>query len=229
MLNFQQKEKNMKKYFDVLKLCPLFCGIAEDELLPMLSCLGARVSGFDRHASIISEGDEAKFFGVVISGNVRIEQVDYFGNRSIVGRASTGDLFGESFACASVAFMPVNVVCEDASSILLLDNSRVMNPCSNVCSFHRQLIYNLMKIMAMKNLAFHQKIEITSKRTTREKLLAYLMSEAKRTGKSSFEIPFDRQSLADYLAVDRSGLSAEISKLRTEGLIESRRSFFKLL
>ena len=86
-----------------------------------------------------------------------------------------------------------------------------------------------MKDLAIKNLIFHQKIEITSKRTTREKLMTYLMFCAKREGSSSFDIPFDRQELADYLEVERSGLSAEISKLREEGILKSDKNHFELL
>ena len=113
--------------------------------------------------------------------------------------------------------------------VMLIDSSRIISPCSNACGFHTKLIFNLLQIMARKNLGFHQKIEITSKRTTREKLMAYLLAQAKLHQKNSFEIPFDRQTLADYLEVDRSGLSAEISKLRKEGVLECHRSRFTLL
>ena len=100
---------------------------------------------------------------------------------------------------------------------------------SNSCDFHNKLIFNLLKVVAAKNLLFNQKMEITSRRTTREKLLAYLNAQAKQHGSNSFTIPYDRQELADYLEVDRSGLSAEISKLRREGVLESQRSQFTLL
>ena len=91
------------------------------------------------------------------------------------------------------------------------------------------MIYNLLKVVAEKNIIFHEKIEITSKRTTREKLMTYLQIQAKKEGNSTFDIPFDRQDLADYLEVERSGLSVEISKLRKEGRIENYRNTFKLL
>ena len=86
-----------------------------------------------------------------------------------------------------------------------------------------------MRDLAEKTVLFHERIEITSKRTTREKLLAYLLAASRRTGSASFTIPFDRQQLADYLEVDRSGLSAEISKLRREGVLDSKKSYFRLL
>ena len=94
--------------------------------------------------------------------------------------------------------------------------------------FHNQLIFNLLKVVAAKNLAFHQKIEITSKRTTRDKLLTYLQIQAEAAGSSRFTITYDRQELADYLEVDRSGLSVEISRLRKEGVIDCHKNNFTL-
>ena len=87
----------------------------------------------------------------------------------------------------------------------------------------------MMKNLAVKNIQFHQKIEVTSKRSTREKLMAYLMLCAKKAGSNSFDIPFDRQELADFLGVERSGLSVEISKLKKEGIIDADKKHFELL
>ena len=113
--------------------------------------------------------------------------------------------------------------------VMLIEADHILHTCNNNCGFHQQLIFNLMKDLATKTIVFHQRIEITSKRSTREKLMTYLMMRAKEAGSNAFEIPFDRQELADYLEVDRSGLSAEIGKLRREGVLDSEKNFFKLL
>ena len=91
------------------------------------------------------------------------------------------------------------------------------------------MIYNLMRDMARKNIMVYSKLEITGKRSTREKILAYLAHMEKQSGSNEFDIPFDRQELADYLEVDRSGLSAEISKLKREGVIDCHKNHFVLL
>ena len=91
------------------------------------------------------------------------------------------------------------------------------------------MIYNLVHDLAGKSIALHQRIKIVSKRTTRDKLMEYLMTKAAECGKSSFEIPYDRQELADYLEVDRSGLSVEIGKLKREGIIENQKRYFKII
>ena len=219
----------MEKYLPLLRACPLFDKIGDEHLMTMLHCLGAKVDFYDKKYTIIAEGIPATYIGVVLSGAVQIMQVDYYGNRSILGGAEPGELFGEAFACAEVKNMPVTIFASEPSEIMLINCSHILHTCENNCGFHQQLIFNLMKVMAMKTIGLHQRIEVTSKRSTREKLVAYLMAQAKRTGSSRFQIPYDRQALADYLEVDRSGLSAEIGKLTKEGVLISRKNYFELL
>ena len=219
----------MKKYLEILKKCPLFYGIEDNDLLRMLSCLGAKVECFDKKYTVMSEGNSAKYVGIVLSGSVHIVQNDYYGNRSILSTVEPSEAFCEAFACADINRLPVTVVADEECEIMFIDSEHILHTCSNNCGFHQNLIFNLMKDLAQKVIMLHQKAEVLSKRSTREKLMAYLMSQAKRTGKDSFEIPFDRQELADYLGVERSGLSVEISRLKAEGIIESNKNKFKLL
>lgn len=219
----------MKEFLPVLEKCALFDGIRKEDLSVMLSCLGARVSRYKKNQIIFAEGDEAKFVGIVLAGSAQIVKEDFHGDRSIVSRVGPGELFAESFACADVAAMPVSVVAAEDCAVMLIDSRRITVSCSNACAFHSKTIYNLLRVVASRNLEFHQKMEITGKRTTREKLMAYLMAQAKQAGSNSFTIPYDRQALADYLQVERSAMSAEISKLRADGILESKRNHFTLL
>lgn len=216
----------MINFLKILRRCPLFRDIDDENLIPMLSCLGARKQFYRKNEVIFAEGCAAKSFGILLSGEVQIVRVDYYGNRSLVGRAGAAELFGEAFACAEVEALPVDVIASEDCEVLLIDVHRVTQTCCNACDFHNKIIYNLMKIVAAKNLMFHRKLEIISGRTTRDKLMNYLLLEAKHVGSNTFEIPYDRQELADYLEVDRSGLSAEISKLRREGVLESEKNRF---
>ena len=229
MLKIQQKEKNLKKYLEILKKCPLFYDIEDENLIKMLTCLGAKTDFFDKKYTVFAEGTPAKYVGVVLSGSVQVVQIDYYGNRSILSEIGASQVFGEAFACAETEMLPVSVVANEPSEIMLIDCSHILHTCSNNCGFHQQLIFNLMKDLAEKTITFHQKMEITSRRTTREKLMAYLMMQSKTAQSKCFYIPFDRQELADYLDVDRSGLSVEISKLKSEGIIENSKNHFVLL
>jgi len=219
----------MKKYFEILKKCPLFFGIDEADLEKMLTCLGAKIETYGKKFTVFPEGIPVKHIGIVLSGSVQVIQIDYFGNRNILGTFESSQIFAEAFACAETKSIPVSIIANEESEIMLLDASHILYTCSNGCSFHHQLIFNLMRDLANKTIMFHQRIEITSKRTTREKLLSFLASEAKRQNKNEFDIAYDRQELSDYLEVERSGLSAEISKLRNEGIIENNKRHFKLL
>ncbi len=229
MLKFQQKVIFLEKYIKILKECNLFDNIEEKHIDKMLTCLGTKIISFEKKYTIFAEGTPAKYIGIMLSGTAQIFQVDYNGNRTILSSIENGEVFAEAFACAEVESLPVTIIANEPCEVMLIDSNRVLYTCSNNCDFHRQLIFNLMKNLATKSLQFHQKIEITSKRTTREKLLTYLSLHSKKVGKKSFTIPFDRQELADYLEVERSGLSMEISKLKKDGIINSHKNHFELL
>lgn len=219
----------MKKFLNILKKCPLFYGIDDDHLIKMLTCLGARIEFFDKKYTIFAEGTPAKYIGIVLSGSVQMIQIDYYGNRSILAEIGESHIFAEAFACSETPALPVSVIANEPCEIMFIDCNHILHTCTNNCGFHQQLIFNLMKELATKTIAFHKRIEITSKRSTREKLLTYLAIYAKEVGSNSFDIPFDRQELADYLEVERSGLSAEIGKLKKEGILDNQKNHFVLL
>lgn len=219
----------MKKYFDVLKKCPLFNGIKAENLSEMLICLSAKEKSFKKGDTVLAEGDSASSFGIVLQGSVQLIRIDYYGNRSILASIGSGQLFGEAFACAGLEAMPIDITAQEDTVILLIDAFSISHPCKKACSFHSQLILNLLNIVSRKNLLLHQKIEITSKRSTREKLLTYLFIQAKQAESNTFSIPYNRQELSDYLGVDRSGLSAQISKLRREKVLKCKGKVFTLM
>lgn len=219
----------MEKYLKILQKCPLFAQIDDKDLITMLGCLGAQVKTFEKKHTIFSEGNPATYIGIMLSGSAQIVRIDYYGNRSILSSVGPSEIFAEAFACAGLSSLPVTIIATEPCEVMLIDSNHIIRTCANNCGFHQQLIYNLMQDLASKIVTFQQKAEITSKRSTREKLLAYLALQAKKANCDSFDIPFDRQELADYLEVDRSGLSVEISKLRREGIIENHRKHFVLL
>ena len=219
----------MKEYLPILQDCPLFDGVAPENITGMMGCLGTKLANVEKGEFVFREGDSTVFMGIVLEGSVDLVREDFYGNRSIVATVEKGQLFGESYAFADATERPVSVVAKAKSAILLLDSRRITSCCSNACAFHNQVIFNLLRLVATKNLLLHQKIDVTTKRSTREKLMTYLLIQAKRQGSNTITIPYDRQALADYLDVDRSGLSAEIGKLRREGVLESEKNRFCLL
>ena len=208
----EEKEKNMN--------CELFDGIEGEELEKMLKCLSARRVKMERGQTLFAEGEAAGQVGVVLSGAVQIRQTDLFGNQTILAHLTKGGIFGEAFACAGVARYPVDAVCQSAGEALLLE--RVPSPCAQPCPAHSRLIGNMITVLAEKNVRLMDKNRILSRRSTREKLLAYLDIQARAASSREFELPFSRQELADYLCVERSAMTVELMKLDREGLIRVR-------
>ena len=219
----------MEKYFEIIKQCFLFDGIVDSNLNILLDCLKAVRRTYKKNELVFSAGDTVRYVGVILSGSVHILQEDYWGNRTILAHIPPGGLFGEAFSCAEMDSLPVSVIAAEKSEILLIDCRRIIITCSSACVFHMALIKNMIKLLAQKTIMLTQKMEIITHRTTRERLLAYLSSQAIKTGKSRFTIPFNRQQLADYLSVERSAMSAELSHMQSDGLIRTDRSEFELL
>ena len=217
----------MEEYFSLL--CPLFAGISQEYLSPMLRCLGGREKAVPKGSPVFLEGEPATHMGVVLTGTVQVVQQDYYGNRNVLSVLQPGDTFGEVFACAGLDALPVSVLAAVESRVLLLDCRRIMTLCPRTCGFHNRLIQNLVRVMAAKNLNLFRKINDTAPKSIRGRLLSYLSYQVVKQGGYKFEIPFNRQQLADYLGVDRSGLSAELGRLRREGILTFHKNYFSLL
>lgn len=214
---------------EALSRCRLFDGAEISSIPSMLKCLNADVKAYSKGETIFSEGGKAGLIGVVLSGTVQIFRNDYYGNRNLLALAEEGELFAEAYACAGVEALPVSVVAVSECKILLINSKKIIMPENDACKFHYMIINNLLKIVSMKNIMLNEKGEIMSKRTTKEKLMAYFSACAKKCGSPEFDIPLNRQELADYLCVERSAMSAEIGKLKKEGKISCNRSHIKLL
>ena len=219
----------MENYFEIVKQCPLFVGIEAHHLSALLYCLLAVEKTIAQNEFVFTAGDPVRSVGVVLSGSVHILQQDYWGKQTILSRVDTGSLFGEAFSCAEIMHLPVSVQAAEKTSLLLIDYKRIITTCSSACVFHAALIANMMKLIAQKNIQLTQKMEIIAHRTTRDRLLSYLSTQAIKVGSHCFTIPFNRQQLADFLSVERSAMSAELSRMQTEGIIRTNKSEFELL
>ena len=219
----------MEEYFDFISKHALFEGIAPEELRSLLGCLSARVAVYPKDAPVFLEGDPAGSIGFVLEGAVEIVHDDFYGNRSLLTVAEAGELFGEGFACAGLDTMPVSGYAISDCKLMWLECRKMLTVCSNACRFHGALIQNLLQVVAHHNLLLSQKIRIMSQKTTRDKLMLYLLEQAKQKGSAEFTIPLSRQALADYLGVERSAMSATLSRLRDEGALEFHKNYFRLL
>lgn len=208
---------------------PLFLGIAEDELDQLLECMRAKKKKYYKNEYIYMSESPVKDIGIVLSGKVGIIREDIFGHRDIIGISGPGELFAEAFVCAELPLMPVSVVASEDTEVAFIEYDRVFTVCEKSCSFHSSLIKNMMHILAHKNINLSNKINCLSQGTLREKILSYLNMEASKCDCDTFEIPFSRQELADYLSVNRSALSRELAHMKEEGLIKYNRNRFSII
>lgn len=219
----------MDIFLKVLLGCPLFHKINETELKSLLVCLSATQKHYKKSQPIFRAGESVQTVGIVLTGNVHVVQEDFWGNRSILANVEAGGLFGESFSCAETEKIPVGVIAVQTSEILWIDYRKIVTTCSSSCVFHTTLIQNMLRILAQKNVLLTEKMELLTRRTTREKLLAYLSAQAQRAGSAEFSIPFNRQELAEYLSVDRSAMSNALSKMQKEGVLRYQKNQFELV
>ena len=218
----------MKDFSSVIRASQLFSGISEEELAAMLACLNAEKRYFPRDTFVLRAGDTAESIGLVLSGSVLIIQEDIWGNRNILSKAGPGQTFAAAFACAPGSLLNVSVIAETPVIAMFLNVKRILNICSSACSHHNRIIRNLLSELAEKNLRFSEKLTHMGQRSTRAKLMSYFSAEAQRLGKYEFDISFSRQQLADYLGVERSGLSLELGKMHNDGLLDFHKSHFVL-
>lgn len=174
-------------------------------------------------------GESIRNVGIVISGKIAVIKEDGFGNRSIIAEMTPGEMFGEAFACAGIGNITVSVLAAADSEILMIDYKKIIATCSSACVYHTKLIENMLEILAKRVLMMNQRIDVISKRTTREKLMAYFEIQKAAAKSDRFTIPYNREELADFLFVDRSAMSRELCRMREEGLIDFRKNRFEIL
>ncbi len=219
----------MEKKAELIRDSIFFADIAPDDVTEMMGCLGAHERSYNRGEFILPPGESDVPVCIMLKGVAYVMGEDYWGNRCILSRVGPGELFGEALACARLAKASVGVMAVEDCTVLHMQYAKIAFGCPKGCMRHRAVLSNMLSIFASKQISLAKKLNFLSKRTTQEKLLSYLSEEAARTGSDSFTIPFNRQELADFLSVERSAMSAEISKMRAKGLIACTRNHFTLL
>ena len=223
-----KKEKSMEKYYHKIKNSPLFYGMTDFELEKMLKCFNAYVKKHEAGDMIIRQGDVISKIFLILDGEVNIEKETYWGRRMIIQKLYQNNNIGLSLVASSSVESNINALSVSDSLVLVLNYEKCSRMCQNACSHHAGLIRNLFNIISKENIELIEKIENISQKTIRDKLLTYLSNESIKNKSNSFEIQFNRQELADYLNIDRSAMSFELSKLKNEGLIDYNKNKFVL-
>ncbi len=219
----------MYKYIAILKRTQLFAGVGDEEIMSMLSCLNAKFSTYKKGEFVLHQGEHLTDIIVLLDGKLHIQVDDYWGNRSILGDITIGEMFGEAYVAPDSGALLNDIIAVEDSVVVFFNVRRIITTCSSACRFHSMVVQNMFFAISEKNRKLEQKLGHLSKRSTREKLLSYLYEEARRQNSLSFAIPFNRQQLADFLSVDRSAMSNELCKMRNEGILKFKKNQFELL
>lgn len=205
----------------------LFRGMSEEELKACLQSLSYHIRSYEKGTGILHAGDTTDYMGIVLHGSVTIESTDPWGNCTILSHVGTNGFFAETYALLEDEVLLVDVRANEDCQIMFLDVSRLRQG-EISSSWHARLVSNLLAISMQKNRVLSSRIFHTSSKTIRGRILSYLNTVAIQKGRREFEIPFDRQQLADYLNVERTALSKELGRMQKDGLIEFRKNHFRL-
>lgn len=214
--------------FDGISETALFRGCSPSETERMLECLEFAVRTYQKDEMICSRGMVVTEIGVVLSGSVRIENDDIWGNRSVLNIVGQGGIFAEAYACVPGEPLMINVAANDICEVLFLNVAKIFEASGDMCPFHSKFIQNLVTVCAKKNLELSRRIFHTSSKTIRGRLMSYFSQQISLQKSDRITIPFDRQQLADYLGVDRSALSKELGKMKKDGLLNYRKNQFEI-
>ncbi|WP_024752718.1 Crp/Fnr family transcriptional regulator [Treponema phagedenis] len=214
--------------FFMLSNTILFRGITPEEIKNVLLCLGGKQKHFTKEETVYRAGEQVSALGIVLSGSVIIENNDVWGNKTVLDKLGIGKVFAETYACSEKETLMVDVVATEDTDILFLQTKPLLTLCPQTCAYHTKVIRNLVSLLAQKNLHLSHRMFYASSKSIRGRLLSYLSHQAAQNSSWEFTIPFNRQELADYLQVDRSALSNEISKMQKEGFFTVNKNQFSI-
>ena len=198
----------------------LFDHIGDEDLDAMLVCLKSRVHRYRKGEFILLDQDQVQNVGVVLSGTVHMLKEDLWGHKALLTYMGPGELFGETFAFAVGGRSYVSFFAATEVQVLFLSLAHLFRPCKNNCAFHAQLVENAFRLLGEKNVQLMEKIEVTSKNSLREKILAYLSLQAQKQGQKYIHIPLNRTEMASFLQSNRSAMARELAAMKAEGLID---------
>ena len=214
---------------EFLKRLPIFSDLQKEEIMSVLNFFNFYEKSFKKNDFVFEIGQDINKIGIIISGEINVIKEDFWGNRNILNKFKTGETFGEVFALSKISSNNIIVEASQNCDILFLDLKNFSIDTENNSVEILKFLSNIFKISLKKNIMFTEKLEHISKKSIREKLISYFSAEAQKNKNNVFTIVFNRQELADYLFVERSALSRELSFMKKDGLIDYNKNHFILI
>lgn len=219
----------MQSYLPILRKCALFHNMSDSDILHITRCMDITPRAFQADSYLFFLNDTVNSVGILLEGEVEIVKETIAGGRHIIAILNESDIFGEGIVCTSTRTSPVTARTRTAATICFIPFERILNTCGNACSFHTRLIHNMMLILGEKNLFLNHKIDLLTLKGMREKLATYLLTFSKQVNSNQFNLPFNRNELAEFLNVSRTSMCRELGRMKEEGLIDYHLNRVKIL
>ncbi|KUO71073.1 MAG: transcriptional regulator [Desulfosporosinus sp. BRH_c37] len=209
-----------EKYLEEVSKTSLFQGILSKDISTMLNCLKPRVCSYTRNDYIVTGGDVYESIGIVLKGSATVSKENAEGKRTVITLLKQGEIFGEIIAFSSQMIWPATVQAHEACVVLFLPRGKIVGECDRMCSWHRILIQNFLRIISERALMLNKKVEYLTIKSIRGKISTYLLEQYRKSGDVNITLPLNRNELSDFLNVSRPSMSREMSKMREEGIID---------
>ncbi len=215
-------------YLDALEKCVLFDGIAEEEIKKILHCLEYRIVHYNKNDYAALMDQLLEGVGIVLTGEAAVVKENPNGNRTLVNVFHVGDMFGEVLILSMARKWPATIQALSDCAIMYIHPEKILDICDNVCSHHRVLLANLVRVVAKKAFNLNRKVEYLSLRSINGKLSKYLFEQSEASGKLTFKLPLNREKLADFLNISRPSMSRELCNMRDKGIIDFYRDSVRI-
>lgn len=219
----------MQTYLPILKKCALFKNMSDSDILSITHCMDITPRSFQTDSYLFLLNDTVNAVGIILEGEVEIVKETIAGGRHIIAILQSSGIFGEGIVCTSTRKAPVSVKTRTPTTICFIAYEKILTTCSHSCSFHTRLIHNMMLLLGEKNLFLNHKIDLLTLKGMREKLATYLLTFSSQVGSHQFNLPFNRNELAEFLNVSRTSMSRELSRMKEEGMIDYHLNRVKIL
>ncbi len=218
-----------EKYLDKVSDVSLFQGIERESILAMLDCLKPKKGSYKKGDYIVTSGDTYESVGIVLKGRATVSKENAAGHRIVMTLLKPGEIFGEIVAFSSLMTWPATVQANEACEVLFLPRGKIVGDCDRMCSWHRILIQNFLRIISERAMVLNKKVEYLTIKSIRGKICTYLLEQYNKTGGRTIILPLNRNQLSDFLNVSRPSMSREMSKLREEGIIKFHLTTFEII
>ncbi len=222
----------MGKYTTLAKAllkCELFEGFDDFQLISMLECFGPKLHSFNKGDFIVMAGARYYGLGIMVEGSAVVSKDNAAGSRVMLGVLSAGELFGEVIAFSGKEQWPANVQAQTDCDVIFLENNAIINQCGEACSFHSQLIKNLLRIVSNKAIMLNRRVEYLSMKSINSKIACLLLEHMEKSGSHTFRLPMNRNEMADFLNISRPSMSREMGVMRDNGIIEFQKEAIRIL